>query len=1011
MDVMEKYAAEVGERYRVLVVGTDRARLHELGIESNGDPGIRLELIWEEDLQSGVARLQREFFEVLLVDLDAVPGDVVEEIGRLRRQAPGPSLIVLAEENDEKRALEAIEGGAHEYILRNQWSRIYFLSTLRLLRQCRMLRDQLEQKTEEVEGVRLRYESILRGTPNGLCVVSSDWVIQWANPSLGRILNPAGVGTQNLAGESFRDFFEGPEAFEVYCLGAPKVKGVGGVDVRETVFRRADGGRVPVQISTVRLDPAKSDPGYAITVIDLTKQKESDKQLRRLSRAESQRKLEYRQIPTPAYTWRKSGDDFVLVDYNDAALSITGGKIVEWTGKTLREMYSESPDVLQAFRECEESGTPVVQEMPYRFRTTGELRYLHVTYAYVPPGQVMVYTEDITSRKSAEKALRESEERYRAIVETQTELICRYRPDGTVTFINEACSQWFRWQKEDFLGKDFLQFIHEEDRAAVREMMDILVRTRKPAKVLHRVVTPDGSVRWTLWSKTPILDEKGNISEIQGVGHDMTERKEAEDTLRRSEHRFSRIFHSSPLPITITRLSDGCLVDVNETFVKFTGLAREDLLGQRAIDPGLWAIPQERLKFFAELKKNGTVSSFPVSVRSESGEFHKALLSGEVIEIEGEQCALLMAQDITDLKRAEAAVEYSEARIRAMLSAVPDTIFLLSADGVYMDYHTYDPDHLVVPPEKFLGKNFEDVLPAELTDRYRKAFHQARETGELQVLEFEAKVRDETLHFESRVVPSGENEFLEIVRNVTEEKKLRMQLLASERLAAVGQTAAMAAHCMRNIFTAFRGANSLLNRALTGENLSAARQAQQLLERSAARLQMAFMEMLDYSRTRYPNRVDLDLEALSKEIVKDLELLNYKQCTIELTVEPEARTAHLDRDWMYRALLNLGSNALDAMPQGGRLELHASVRNHNGKPQCLIIEVRDSGTGIDQRHIPHLFEPLFTTKESRGTGLGLACVRQFIESQGGSIEVETAAGRGTTFRLVFDQEAQSPAEA
>jgi PAS domain S-box-containing protein len=451
-------------------------------------------------------------------------------------------------------------------------------------------------------------------------------------------------------------------------------------------------------------------------------------------------------------------------------------------------------------------------------------------------------------------------------------------------------------------------------------------------------------------------------------------------------------------------------MDVNETFARFAGMPREDLIGRPTLEVGLWAIPQEREKFFAELGKSGTVASFPVSVRSESGEFRKALLSGEIIEIEGERCGLLMAQDITDLKRAEAAVEYSEARIRAMLSAVPDTIFLLSADGVYMDYHTYDPDHLIVPPEKFLGRNFEDVLPEKLVGQYEKAFYQARETGELQIFEYETKVRDETLHFESRLVPSGENEFLEIVRNVTEEKKLRVQLLASERLAAVGQTAAMAAHCMRNIFTAFRGANSLLNRALSGENFSAARQAQQLLERSAARLQMAFMEMLDYSRTRQPNRVELDLEALLKEVIKDLELLNYKRSEIRLSVEPEAHTAHLDRDWMYRSLLNLGSNALDAMPEGGRLELQATIRNHAGKKSCLIIEVRDSGTGIDHGHIPHLFEPLFTTKESRGTGLGLACVKQFIESQGGAIEVETAKGRGTTFRLVFDRDAQASTE-
>jgi len=250
-----------------------------------------------------------------------------------------------------------------------------------------------------------------------------------------------------------------------------------------------------------------------------------------------------------------------------------------------------------------------------------------------------------------------------------------------------------------------------------------------------------------------------------------------------------------------------------------------------------------------------------------------------------------------------------------------------------------------------------------------------------------------------------------VVRNITEERNLREQLLATERLAAVGQTAAIAAHCMKNIFTALKGSVSLLARAVDTQDLQAARQAQQLLDKSTTRLHMLFMEMLDYSKQRQPNLKPVEIKPLLDEVVDLLHLIDHKETNIEFEVEEEAATAILDRDWIFRTLVNLGSNALDALPYSGRIDLRAYVASHNGDSQetdkstspseFMILEVEDNGSGISDTHLPQIFRPLFTTKESRGTGLGLACVRQFVESMGGRIEVSTKVDVGTRFRLVF----------
>jgi PAS domain S-box-containing protein len=164
-------------------------------------------------------------------------------------------------------------------------------------------------------------------------------------------------------------------------------------------------------------------------------------------------------------------------------------------------------------------GTPVYSEVTLNRVTIGGKTLL----------QAIV--RDMSERKQAEDALRKSERTYRTVVEDQTELISRFRPDGTQLFVNEAYCQYFKKSREDLLGKTFFPRIPAEDHRQVRDHFASLKKENPSAIDTHRVIMPDGSIRWQRWSDRAIFDKKGSIVEYQSVGQDITEQKRAEDAL------------------------------------------------------------------------------------------------------------------------------------------------------------------------------------------------------------------------------------------------------------------------------------------------------------------------------------------------------------------------------------------------------------------------------------------------------------------------------------------------
>lgn len=287
---------------------------------------------------------------------------------------------------------------------------------------------------------------------------------------------------------------------------------------------------------------------------------------------------------------------------------------------------------------------------------------------------------DITGRKEMESALNESEERYRNIIQTQTEFICRFLPDGTHIFTNEAYCRYFNKPCSEFLGQRFRPKIHPEDQHKVRDFFASLTPDHPSGTIEHRIIMPGGETRWQQWSERGIFDGSGAVIEYQSVGRDITPLMEAEARIKKSEALMNSILHGSPVLQFVIDATHR-VISWNRVLEIYCGIKERDVVGT----DGHWsAFYPEKRPCLADLLVDGAVEKLPEWY---AGKIRKSTLvegAYEAIDyfprmgaggawlfftatpVRDEQGVLLgaveTAVDITELKKAEAEVKESHER-------------------------------------------------------------------------------------------------------------------------------------------------------------------------------------------------------------------------------------------------------------------------------------------------------------------------------------------------------------
>jgi PAS domain S-box-containing protein len=251
------------------------------------------------------------------------------------------------------------------------------------------------------------------------------------------------------------------------------------------------------------------------------------------------------------------------------------------------------------------------------------------------------------------KMLEESEQRYRNIVEDQTEFISRFLPDGTHVFVNEAYCRYFNTTRDAFIGKKFKPPVPAEDQNIVKEHFASLTKDHPTAIVTHRILLADGRLRWQRWSDRAIFDENGTVTEYQSVGRDVTEQKQAEEALRASEASLASIFRAAPVGIGI--VSVRILLRVNDRICAMTGYSPDELIGKnsRILYPTDEDYEYVGTVKYALMREHG-IGTVETRWRRKDGTIRDILLSSTPIDLSDIRSGVMFtALDITDRKNSK----------------------------------------------------------------------------------------------------------------------------------------------------------------------------------------------------------------------------------------------------------------------------------------------------------------------------------------------------------------------
>ena len=335
-------------------------------------------------------------------------------------------------------------------------------------------------------------------------------------------------------------------------------------------------------------------------------------------------------------------------------------------------------------------------------------------------------------------------------------------------------------------AQDWTARVHPDDRPAVGRVLRQAGGESREASAEFRLRGADGAYRWMLCRFAPGPGAEG-LPGLLAACTDLTERRAAEESLRRSEELFSRAFQASPAAISISTVEDGKYLYVNDRFLQLIGRTRQDVVGRTSLDVTFWGDPEERQRTLAELARKGSLRDVPVGIRRPTGERRDALVSLELVELGGQECLLGLSYDVTERKQAEAAVHASEERFRALVENSSEAIVLVNGTGAVLYQSPSAFRILGYAAEERLGRNALDLVHPEDLTRARATIQacvsspgQAPHVLEARVRRKDESWRDLEMVLTNHLADAAVHAIIVNYRDVTERKLAEETLRRSQ---------------------------------------------------------------------------------------------------------------------------------------------------------------------------------------------------------------------------------------
>lgn len=678
-----------------------------------------------------------------------------------------------------------------------------------------------------------------------------------------------------------------------------------------------------------------------------------------------------------------------------------------------------------------------------------ELQWISInSQPLIHPGTTQPYAvvtsfTDITGRKQHDRALAEAQHRYHALFRQAHDAVFILNLEGQHLEANWRAADLLGYTIEEIQNLTFRDLSGEytDSQAILGRLLDgehIPVYERVFCKKEGTLISVEISVEL-------VRDLDGNPLHIQSVVRDITERKQAEmlkqaflddmQALQRIHLELSEIedlqtLYQKMIEMTQQRLGIDrvglFVLNRESTRIEGTygvgtdGTIRDEHYYQEDVTPDHWTLDlltkPQRVNFWdnADIFDNGVVvgTGWRIATALWNGQetlgylvIDNFVTHRPVRAYETELISLLGSTfgHLIGRKRAEEALRQSEKRLRSLVDAIPDMVFRLRRDGTYLDFHALSTDDLIAPPDQMLGRTITDVLPPEPAEIHVHFINQALRTGEEQTYEYTLPIGGQSVDFEARMVATGQDEVVAIVRNITERKQANRRefelALERERVSLLRQFIEKASHEFRTPLSVITSAAFLMSQVDDPENRQHKADSihGQVIRMTRLLDMLLLMARLESSTATTFSSVDIGMiiDAICQNMIEQ----HGESPTLVRRSTQKLPLIKGSFEDLLEALTQILDNAYRYTPADGTITVTTGAED-----DLIWLEIRDTGAGIAEANLPHIFDTFWRLDEAHtipGFGLGLPIAQKVIQLHGGTIGVKSNTTVGTCFRIVL----------
>ncbi|MCX5971674.1 MAG: PAS domain S-box protein [Coprothermobacterota bacterium] len=768
-------------------------------------------------------------------------------------------------------------------------------------------------------------------------------------------------------------------------------------------------------------------PHVVAQVLDITERKRVEKALQ-----ESEEK--YRVLVENANEVIIVTQDGVLRFANARASELFGYSLEEAVGRAFVEFIHPDDRLLVAER-YQKRLDGEVPTIVYPFRTIqkdGSIRWAEINsvlIAWEDRPAIMSYLTDITERKRVEESLRESEAKYRSLVETAIDGVASIDLNGNLTFINDALCRITGYTQDELLNKPFAGVLHPDDLPALMEaFLNAAIGTMSGPILEFRAIQKTGQSIWFSTQPTAILID-GKAIGFNAILHNISKRKRVEKSLRESEAKYRLLADNTvdgvwllDMNLKLIYCSPSSEKQSGFTLQEIMEMSLEQYFTPESLNVVAEAFMKEMPKVEADPDYNPILTLDLEFCKKDGTAFWAESKFSIVRDQHGKPISILgQARDITERKQMEEALRESEHRLASIIDFLPDATFAVNLKGEVIAWNLSMEELTGAPKEELIGKgDFAYAMPfygktiPMLIDMIFQDWEKIQKNYDYLIK------REDQLVAEAFVpaLRDGKGAYLwgiasplydsngsivgaiESLRDIGERKQLEegIRQARTDLLFAVS-------HDMKTPLMVLNQSQEMLNVLEPGKALDHFQDYRQIWRRNLQRLERMINNLVDSQRSeegRFPLLLaPCRLEEMVKRVVEDSQgYAQAKLVEVKLELQPVPEIS-CEEEAIARVVENLLTNAVKFSPKRGRVEIRLGMDGNT-----LRLEVEDRGCGIPKAEQEQLFQPfqrgrLAHQKGIPGTGLGLYVCRRIVEAHGGSISLQSTEGVGTTVTVTL----------